>query len=99
MPLGRRAKFKVELKLPLISIGVDDVGALFKRDKDAGPFMIMSRACGMALDTAFQVSHGGAPIVFPGHGQRHQLWYLRPSGHPQEILIVSAESGLALDAQ
>jgi len=32
------------------------------------------------------------------HGRRHQLWFLRPSGHAREALVISAENGLALDA-
>ncbi len=99
MPLGRRGRVKVELKLPLITVGTDDVGALFKRGEDAGPFAVTSRACGLALDTGLGSDNGTRPLLWPPHARRHQLWYFRPSGHKGEVLIISAESGLALDAE
>lgn len=98
MSLRRRPRIRVDLKLPGISIGTDDVGALFKRGPDAGPFLIVSRCCGLALDTAFGTNNGSLPILWSPHGFRQQFWYLRPSGHKHQTLIVSQESGLALES-
>lgn len=98
VPLNRGARISVELKLPGITIGTDDIGALFKRGVDAGPFLVASRVCGLALDTGFTTDNGAGPILWPIHARRHQLWFLRPTGHAGETLIVSADTGLALDA-
>jgi ricin-type beta-trefoil lectin protein len=98
VPPGRRSPVSVTLRLPGISIGVNDVGALFKRGKDAGLFLLVSRACGLALDTAHARQNWDKPILWPPHALRHQLWYLRPSGHSGEALVISADNGLALDA-
>jgi hypothetical protein len=87
-----------EIRLPGIMIGTKDVRALFKQGRNAGPFLLVSRSCGLALDTAFAVDNGALPIMYPPHGRRQQLWYLEPSGYTGEIHLVSAESGLALDS-
>ncbi len=87
-----------EIRLPGITIGAKDVGALFKQGHGAGPFLLISRCCGLALDTAFATDNGALPILWPPHGRRQQLWYLRPSGYRGEVLVVSAESGLTLDS-
>jgi hypothetical protein len=60
--------------------------------------MIINRSCGLALDTALGTDMGTAPHMWPPHGHQHQLWELRPSGVPGEVIIVSAANGLALDA-
>ncbi|MEU7866438.1 RICIN domain-containing protein [Dactylosporangium sp. NPDC049140] len=92
-------RFKVELRLPGLAIGIDDVQTVFKRQpKVAGPFLIVGRACGLALDTAFAVDNGSWALTWPPHAHRHQLWYLRPSGVAGEVSVVSAANGLALDS-
>lgn len=97
-PLRRRPRVYAEVRLPGIAVGTDDIGALFKRGRDAGPFLIISRPCGLALDTAFATDNDSPVTLWPPHGRRQQLWYLEPSGYDGEVLIISAESGLALDA-
>lgn len=96
------ARLKFEVHLPGLVVGVDDIKMTglrrwFSRGKPAGPYLIISRASGMALDTGGQYDHGhvlaGSPNSFP-----HQLWYLRPSGIQDEATIISAANGLALDA-
>ncbi len=96
--MRRRARVRVEIRLPGIAIGTDDVEALFKRGSDAGPFLITSRPCGLCLDTGFASDNGAPVILWPPHGRRHQLWYLQPTGRKGETLVVSADTGLALDA-
>lgn len=98
MPLGRKPRVRVDIKLPGVTIGTDDVQALFKRGTEAGPFLITSRACGLSLDTGFANDNGAAAILWPPHGRRHQLWYLQPSGHKGQTMVISADTGLALDA-
>lgn len=88
-----------KLRLPFLEIGFGDIKITMPRKaKEAGPFMIVSRACGMALDTAFSVELGSYPILYPPHGRPHQLWGLGPSSAKGEVQIRSAESGLALDS-
>ncbi|HET9383163.1 MAG TPA: RICIN domain-containing protein [Streptomyces sp.] len=60
--------------------------------------MIIARDCGLALDTALGNQSGNRPHLWPPHADRHQLWFLHPSGVPGEVLIVSAANGLALDS-
>lgn len=98
MALRRRPKVKVEIRLPGITIGTDDIGGAFGSRTERGPFLIISRACGLALDTGGRDDDGSRAEVHPTDSRRRQLWYLRPTGHSGEVLIVSADNGLALDA-
>lgn len=95
--MRRRLKVKVEVRLPGISIGTDDIGGVFGSRTERGPFLIISRGCGMALDTGERNDDGSPATVDTTDAGRRQLWYLRPTGHPGEVLIVSADNGLALD--
>jgi hypothetical protein len=97
------ARFKVELHLPGLTVGVDDIkvtgfGRKFQRNKFAGPYLITNRASGLALDTAMHFDHGHRVATWPPHAHPHQLWYLRPSGVEGEATIISAANGLALDS-
>ncbi|HEY9390956.1 MAG TPA: RICIN domain-containing protein [Mycobacteriales bacterium] len=92
-------KIAVEIRTPFLRIRTDDVLSLFPRRKHtAGPFLIISVSSGLALDTAFRHGAGERPHLWAPHGKPQQLWYLRPSGHVNEVLIVSALNGLVLDA-
>ncbi|WP_410812176.1 RICIN domain-containing protein [Micromonospora sp. 067-2] len=96
MPISR---ITLELKLPFLTIGVDDVRTVFRRRrKEAGPFVIVARSCGRCLDTAHAADPNHGVIVWAAHGKPQQLWTVKPSGVKGEILIVSASNGLALDA-
>src|ERR1039458_6676011 len=68
------------------------------RAGDLGPYLIISRACGLALDTGNQSEPGNWTILWSPHAERQQLWYLRPTGVIGEFAVVSADNGLALDA-
>ena len=70
-----------------------------KRKNVAGPFLIIARACGLALDAEGALDPGTIPHLRPPHGQPHQLWFLRSSGHEGEAIIQSSASGLALDSR
>ncbi|SEF37484.1 hypothetical protein SAMN05421837_11444 [Amycolatopsis pretoriensis] len=63
-----------------------------------GPFLLVNRACGFALDTPIGTEPGGDVTVWTPHGQRHQLWRLEAGGKKDEVLIVSMANGLVLDA-
>ncbi|GAA3285842.1 RICIN domain-containing protein [Dactylosporangium vinaceum] len=90
---------KDDVRLPGLAMGVDEVYSVLNRQPDrAGPFLIIGRACGLALDTAFAVDNGSQALTWPPHGHRHQLWYLGPTGVVGEVSVVSAANGLALDA-
>ncbi|WP_203237610.1 RICIN domain-containing protein [Streptomyces sp. CdTB01] len=94
------AYIRLEIRLPFLTIGTTSVRSLFRRrDRDAaGPFLIISVSSGLALDTAFGTAQGASPHLWGPHGKPHQLWYMRPSGHKEEVHIVSAANGLSLDA-
>jgi hypothetical protein len=97
------ARLKLELHLPGLVIGVDDIkltglSRRFGRARPVGPYLITGRASGLALDTAQQYDHGHQVATWGPHALPHQLWYLRPSGVKDEATIISAASGLALDA-
>jgi hypothetical protein len=94
---------KVELHLPGLVFGVDDIeltglSRRFGRDKPAGPYLITGRASGLTLDATEQHGQGHRVATWPPHALLHQLWYLRPSGVKDEAAIISAASGLALDS-
>jgi hypothetical protein len=99
---SKRPKVSIQLGLPgILSVGTDDIRALFSRSRRAsqGPFMLIGRnRNGLALDTSYAKSAGHSPILWPAHAEPQQLWAFRKTEHPGEYLIVSVDSGLLLDA-
>lgn len=102
---GRRGRLvgmsdlKIELRLPFLTIGIDNIRTVFRsRPRAGGPCLIVNRASGLALDTAFHTHLGGAAHLWPPHGLPHQLWELKPSGTTDEVLIMSVANGLVLDS-
>ena len=94
-------RWKVELHLPMLVIGAEDISVKFgrqRRQKEVGPYLIIGRASGLALDTASASGPGGKVILWPPNALPHQLWDLRPTGVVGEVAVVAAENGLALDA-
>lgn len=86
---------------PGLTVGVEGVSFTPRRKKKtdpAGPFLIIARDCGLALDTGLDNRPRARPLLWPPHADRHQLWFLQPSGVAGEALIVSAANGHALDA-
>lgn len=64
-----------------------------------GPFLILGRENGLALDTGVRHSPGSAPIMWSLNGLVHQQWYFRPvKNYWAEYLIESVEHQLVLDA-
>ena len=80
-------------------VDTDDIVGLFQhRRKSRGPFLLIGRDRGLALDTAFHQEEGAVPILWPAHAQPHQLWYFQRTEHRGQYLIVSVANGLVLDA-
>jgi hypothetical protein len=96
------ARLRVDLRLPLpgLVIGIDDIKMPSRKRKSlAGPFLIISRACGLALDARTRLDPGSIPHLWPPHAKPNQLWFLKTSGHKGEAFILSAAAGnLALDS-
>ena len=83
----------------IVSVETDDVLRLFRRPRTSrGPFLLIARARGLALDTAFRAEKGN-PILWPAHAMPHQLWYFHKTEHRDQFEILSVANGLALDAQ
>jgi len=93
-------QLKIKVGFPwIISVETDDVLGLFQRRRTSrGPFLLIVRGRGLALDTAFRMENEN-PILWPAHALPHQLWYFQRTDHPDQYLIVSVSNGLALDAQ
>ena len=95
-------KLSVELGLPLLRIGVADIkltrGRRRSGAKGVGPFLIVSRQCGLALDTAYGMENGSPVWMWAVHGKLQQFWSLRPAGKDGEFSVRAEMGGLALDA-
>jgi hypothetical protein len=90
----------IKLPIPVLDIGIEDIRINLKRkprDTEAGPFLIVSRACGLAVDTLPGARSSWMPELRLAEGRRSQLWFLRPSGVANEVLLASAECGLVMD--
>jgi Ricin-type beta-trefoil lectin domain-like len=91
---------RVSVGVPgIITIEVDDALRIFRRKRTSdGPFMIIGRdRDGLSVDTAFG-NAGDNPILWPAHGEPHQLWYFRKAESEGTFLIVSVSNGMVLDA-
>jgi len=91
---------RVKVGFPwVVSVETDDVLSLFRRRRESGgPFLLIVRGRGLALDTAFGMEND-SPVLFPPHALAHQLWYFHRTEYRDQVQIVSVASGLALDAQ
>lgn len=96
-------RLRFEVHLPGLVIGVDDIKVTglinrFGRSKPAGPYLITNRASGLALDTGKHDDQAYRAVGLPPGAFLRQLWFLRPSGVKDEVALISAVNGLALDA-
>ena len=84
-PFGRQGicmppHVKLELHLPGLVIGVDDVEltGLSRRagraKLPASPYLITGRASGLAVDATLRTSQGHPVEALPPHALPHQLW-------------------------
>lgn len=89
------------LPLPGIKVWSDDIPGLVRRRRRPvqGPFVLIGRDKGLALDVGAQTGQGYEPQLWPPHARPWQLWYFRQTPHRGEYLIISVASGLALDAR
>jgi hypothetical protein len=84
-----------------ININVDskDVIGLFSHHRRSrGPFLLIGRDRGLALDTGGYAAND-APILWPPNAGSRQLWYFRQTRHRGQYLIVSIDNELVLDAR
>jgi hypothetical protein len=91
----------VEVNAGLARVGYrgDLPGWLGGRRRALGPFLIIGRHHGLALDTGLNLHSGSKPIIWPPNGFAHQLWKLRAvKNHWAEYLVESVENRLVLDA-
>lgn len=91
---------RLEVRFPGITgVWSDDIHSLFRRRRTSnGPFLLIGRDRGLALDTPPDQEEGLAPFLHPAHAQLNQLWYFHKTKHKGEYVIVSLASGLVLDA-
>jgi hypothetical protein len=96
-----RRQLRVKVGFPVVvSVETDDVIGLFRRRRESeGPFLLIGRDRGLALDTAFQRAEGDVPILWPANAGAHQLWYFHQTEHRDQYLIASVANEFVLDAQ
>lgn len=89
----------IELRLPFLSIRANNVRTrLWPRLRSAGPFMIIARSNGLALEAPTDTGGGSHPATARPSGKTQQLWHFSPTGEARHVRITSAISGLVLDA-
>jgi len=96
-----RLRVAADLRLPMpgLVIGIDDIQMPSRRRRHvAGPFLIIARACGLALDAKTRLEPGSIPHLWAPHARPNQLWFLHSSGHKGEAVVTSAASNLVLDS-
>lgn len=80
-------------------VDTDDIRTLFRRRRSSrGPFLLIGRDRGLALDSPPGEQEGSSPVLWPAHAQQRQLWYFHKTSHPGEYVITSVANGLVLDA-
>jgi hypothetical protein len=83
----------------LVTVEVEDVLHYFSRSADvAGPFLIIERQNGLALEANAKQQNGWRPWLAPLHGNVDQMWVLKKSAQKDEVLIASVSSQLVLDS-
>ncbi len=99
--LRKSPNMSIQVGIPgVVAVGTDDLGSLLaSRRVKGGPFMIVARDRGLALDTGFGVANLTEPILWPAHGFPQQLWLLAGTRRRGEYAIQSVANGLALDAR
>jgi hypothetical protein len=99
---GTRPSFNLKFKLPFVDIEVIDIAgyaALRKGAPVAGPFMLVERASGYALETDARAQPFTRPVLGTAHGGLGQQWgFRRPVSKSDEFTILSVVNGMALDA-
>src|SRR5215471_699706 len=97
-PFGRQIGGEISLlPLPGIKVWSDDIPGLIRRRRRPvqGPFVLICRRNGLALDTGAQAQRGYEPQLWSAHARPWQLWYFRRTAQQGEYLIISVANGLA----
>lgn len=91
---------QLKIGFPGISgVDTDDIRALFRRRRSSkGPFLLIGRDRGLALDSPAGEQEGGSPVLWPTHAQQRQLWYFHKTSRRGEYVVTSVANGLVLDA-
>ncbi|MDR3108014.1 MAG: RICIN domain-containing protein [Bifidobacteriaceae bacterium] len=95
-------RFAVTLRLPFVDIAVQDISDLLPKRQGtavAGPFLIIERSHGLALESDSRAQMGWKPCLKTVHGSVDQQWgFRRVAGSNDEYVILSLANGMALDA-
>lgn len=95
----QRSPLKGRIGFPgIISLETEDLASWFRRRTSRGPFLLIGRNRGLALDTAYHEHEDSVPILWSAHAEPQQLWYFRKTEHRGQFLVVAVLNGLALDA-
>ncbi len=91
-------KGNVGLSLFGVSVEVEDVLSYFgKRSMTAGPFVIVERLEGKALESDHRAVNSWQPWLGTLHGGSGQRWLFERTAATEEIIIRLEENGLVLD--
>lgn len=98
--MAERPPINVGFNFGLVSVEVEDIFYYFgKRQQYAGPFLIVERYSGLALETDHRAVRGWQPFLGGLHGGMGQRWVMeRLTEHKGEVSIRSELNGLALDS-
>jgi hypothetical protein len=94
-------KIKVQVGVPgVVAVGTDDVASLIQsRRFVGGPFLIVARDQGLALDTGFGSRNWDEPHLWAAHAFPQQMWILVGTKWRKQHVIQSVSNGLVLDAR
>lgn len=90
----------LKLHLGILDIGISNMPLRGKRQRVAprGPYLIVDRFKGLALDTKHRRTPGSEPIMWSPNGGEAQLWWIDQVSGSREYTITSVQTGLRLDA-
>ena len=90
----------VKLHLGIIDVGISNMPLPGRRKRVAsrGPYLIVDRFKGLALDSNHRHASGSEPIMWSPNGGEAQLWWIDQVSSSREYTITSVETGLRLDA-
>lgn len=102
--MSAKPQVSVGLSLFGLSVQIHDVLSFFGKRLVAGPFVIIERRTGAALETSHDAVRGWQPWLGDLNGGPGQRWLFERSGvksdkrSKEEILIRSGVNGLVLDS-
>ena len=89
----------VSFNLGFVAFELEDILSVFGgKEEIVGPFLIISRKNGLAIESAEEAEQECRPFLNNPHGRISQQWLIkRVSPKSKEIVILSAVNGMALD--